>query len=147
MNMLSQGVKQGSGCDVDTGWLYQNAFFSGVNEVTAKVPSMSIVAGLSKGADYLAKAGIGIIHNVEGVGFANDLDVDMMRVLRTAIASRMFFQTMDIDAVIKRGMKRIGGCFKLALDGCYGSEDAALSEPYANNAENFREALLHTGSG
>jgi predicted amidohydrolase YtcJ len=139
MNLLSQEVKQDSGCDVETGWLYQNAFFNGVNEVTAKVPPMSIVAGLSKGADYLAQSGIGLIHNVEGVGFANDLDVDMMRVLGPGlpIASRMFFQTMDIDAVIKRGMNRIGGCFKLALDGCYGSEDAALSEPYANNAENF----------
>ena len=138
LNLLSPEVKQDSGCDLETGWLYQNAFFNGVNEVTAKVPPMSIVSGLSKGADDLAKAGIGLIHNVEGVGFANDLDVDMMRVLSPGlpIASRMFFQTMDVDAVLKRGLKRIGGCFKLALDGCFGSEDAALSEPYANNPEN-----------
>lgn len=145
MNLLSDEVKRDSGCDVETGWLYQNAFFNGVNEVTAKVPSMSIVSGLSKGADNLAKAGIGLIHNAEGVGFANDLDVDMMRVLGPGlpIASRMFFQTMDVDAVVKRGMKRIGGCFKLALDGCFGSEDAALFEPYANNAEN-RGKLYYT---
>lgn len=145
MNLLSDGVKLDSGCDVATGWLYQNAFFNGVNEVTAKVPSMSIVSGLSKGADYLAQSGIGLMHNVEGVGFANDLDVDMMRVLGPGlpIASRMFFQTMDIDEVVKRGMKRIGGCFKLALDGCFGSEDAALSQPYANNAEN-RGKLYYT---
>ncbi len=145
LNLLSDGVKLDSGCDVATGWLYQNAFFNGVNEVTAKVPPMSIVAGLSKGADYLAKSGIGLIHAVEGVGFANDLDVDMMRVLSPGlpIASRMFFQTMDVDAVIKRGMKRIGGCFKLALDGCFGSEDAALLAPYANNAEN-RGILYYT---
>jgi predicted amidohydrolase YtcJ len=138
MNLLSDEVKRDYGCDVESGWLYQNAFFSGVNEVTARVPSMSIVSGLSKGADYLAKEGIGLIHNVEGVGFANDLDVDMMRILGPGlpIASRMFFQTMDIDAVVKRGLKCIGGCFKLALDGCFGSEDAALLEPYANNTEN-----------
>lgn len=138
MNLLSDEVMLDSGCDRETGWLYQNAFFNGVNEVTTKVPSMSIVSGLSKGADYLAKSGIGLIHNVEGVGFANDLDVDMMRILGPGlpIASRMFFQTMDIDAVIKRGLKRIGGCFKLALDGCFGSEDAALLQPYSNNADN-----------
>ena len=138
MNLLSADVKSDPGCDEETGWLYQNAFFNGVNEVTAKVPSLSIVSGLSKGADYLAKAGIGLMHNVEGVGFANDLDVDMLRVLGPGlpVAFRMFFQTMDVDAVVKRGMKRIGGCFKLALDGCFGSEDAALSAPYANNAAN-----------
>jgi predicted amidohydrolase YtcJ len=51
-------------------------------------------------------------------------------------AFRMFFQTMNVDAVTRRGLKRIGGCFKLALDGCFGSEDAALTEPYANNPDN-----------
>ncbi len=139
MSLLSADVKSDPGCDEETGWLYQNAFFNGVNEVTAKVPSLSIVSGLSKGADFLAKAGVGLMHNVEGVGFANDLDVDMLRVLGPGlpIAFRMFFQTMQVDAVVKRGMKRIGGCFKLALDGCFGSEDAALLSPYANNTENI----------
>lgn len=145
IDLLSDEVKRDEGCDLETGWLYQNAFFNGVNEVTAKVPPMAIVSGLSKGADALAKTGIALMHNVEGVGFANDLDVDMMRVLDAGlpVASRMFFQTMDVDAVQKRGMKRIGGCFKLALDGCFGSEDAALSEPYANNTEN-RGKLYYT---
>jgi len=49
---------------------------------------------------------------------------------------RIFFQTMDVEKVTKRKMKRIGGCFELALDGCFGSEDAALIEPYANDPEN-----------
>ena len=138
MNMLSDEVKKDPGCQEDTGWLYQNAFFNGVNEVTAKVPSLSIVAGLSSGADALAKAGIGLVHCVEGVGFPKDLDVDMMKTLSPGLpqAFRMFFQTMDVEAVTRRGLKRIGGCFKLALDGCFGSEDAALKEPYANNPGN-----------
>ena len=33
-------------------------------------------------------------------------------------------------------MTHIGGCFSLALDGCFGSEDAALSEGYTNHPEN-----------
>jgi predicted amidohydrolase YtcJ len=138
MNMLSEEVKKDPGCDEATGWLYQNAFFNGVNEVTAKVPSLSIVAGLSKGADALAKAGIGLVHCVEGVGFPKDLDVDMFKTLSPGLpqAFRMFFQTMNVDAVTRRGLTRIGGCFKLALDGCFGSEDAALVEPYANNPDN-----------
>jgi len=138
MAMFSDKVKKDPGCQEDTGWLYQNAFFNGVNEVTAKIPSLSIVAGLSNGADALAKAGIGLVHNVEGVGFPKDLDVDMFRTLAPGLpqAFRMFFQTMDVDAVTRRGLTRIGGCFKLALDGCFGSEDAALTAPYANNPDN-----------
>jgi predicted amidohydrolase YtcJ len=31
----------------------------------------------------------------------------------------------------------IGGCFATALDGCFGSEDAALKEPYSNNPRSF----------
>lgn len=33
-------------------------------------------------------------------------------------------------------MTHIGGCFSLALDGCFGSEDAALSEGYTNCPDN-----------
>ena len=145
LDMLSDGVKSDPGCDMETGWLCQNAFFSGVNEVTAKVPPMSIISGLYKGADAMAKAGISLMHNVEGVGFANDLDVDMMRVLSPGlpVASRMFFQTMDVDLVKNRSMRRIGGCFKLALDGCFGSEDAALTELYTNSTIN-RGLLYYT---
>ena len=44
---------------------------------------------------------------------------------------------MDLKAVKKHGFKRVGGCFKLALDGCFGSEDAALKEPYANDPNNY----------
>ena len=42
----------------------------------------------------------------------------------------------DGQKVKKRGMERIGGCFSLALDGCFGSEDAALSRPYENDPGN-----------
>jgi len=138
LKILSGKVKNDPGCEKDTGWLYQNAFFSGINEVTAMIPTMKIVAGLSYGADCLARRGVGLVHCVEGVGFPKDIDVDMMRIFSPGlpIAFRMFFQTMDIDAVLKRKLTRVGGCFKLALDGCFGSEDAALLEPFANNPAN-----------
>ncbi len=139
MDLLSDKVKQDPGCKLETGWLYQNAFYNGVNEVTAKVPSLDIVKGLAKGADTLARAGIGFVHTVEGVGFKNDLDVDTINMLAPALpqAFRIFFQTMDLEKVAKRKMKRVGGCFKLALDGCFGSEDAALKEPYTNDSSNY----------
>lgn len=43
---------------------------------------------------------------------------------------------MDIDKVLKRKLPRIGGCFATALDGCFGSIDAALREPYSNDPGN-----------
>lgn len=39
---------------------------------------------------------------------------------------RVFFQTMDVKKVRKRHLLRVGGCFATALDGCFGSKDAAL---------------------
>lgn len=143
--LLSERVRNDPGCHADTGWLNQNAFFAGTNEVTAMIPTLDIVRGLSVGADSLAKAGISLVHNVEGVGFPKDLDVDMIHLLAPALpqAYRTFFQTMDVAAVQKRHMHRIGGCFKLALDGCFGSEDAALTEPYANDPSN-RGMLYYT---
>lgn len=42
----------------------------------------------------------------------------------------MFPQSLDIASAQKRGLPRIGGCFACALDGCFGSTDAALNAPY-----------------
>jgi predicted amidohydrolase YtcJ len=43
---------------------------------------------------------------------------------------------MNVNKIIRRKLPRIGGCFATALDGCFGSEDAALKEPYSNNQAN-----------
>lgn len=57
-----------------------------------------------------------MIHSVSGVGFSHDLDVDMERYfgagLKNGMQYRDFFQTMDTEKVIKRGLTRIGGCFE-----------------------------------
>lgn len=131
-------VTQDPGFDPETGWLYQNAFYRGVNHITAQIPPLAVLKSLSAAAHRLAERGIGLVHTVEGVGYANDIDVDTIRFVRYGLpqAYRIFFQTMDVEKVRRRGMKRIGGCFSLALDGCFGSEDAALSRPYENNPGN-----------
>lgn len=138
LDLLTDNVKKDPNCNLETGWLYQDAFYKGSNEVTAFIPTMDIIKGFENGANYLASVGIGLVHNVEGVGFANDLDIDLIKFLAPGLpqAYRTFFQTMDVDTCKKHGLKRIGGCFKLALDGCFGSEDAALLEPYSNNSNN-----------
>ena len=135
---LPEAVQADPGFDAATGWMTQGAFYEGVNYMTAQISPLSILSGLRKTADGLARRGIALIHTVDGVGFKNDLDLDMMRFAAQGLPQdfRVFFQTMDVKKVLKRKLPRIGGCFKLALDGCFGSEDAALLEPYANDPGN-----------
>ena len=40
---------------------------------------------------------------------------------------------MNVDVALKRKLPRIGGCFECALDGCFGSHDAAMNEPYIDS--------------
>ena len=42
---------------------------------------------------------------------------------------------MDVEKAAKRNMTRIGGCFETALDGCFGSMDAALLQPYKHSED------------
>ena len=108
--------------------------------MTKSIPALTLVKNMISGIDAMAEKGIGMMHTVEGVGFPKDLDVDLAMILarglRNPLQSRIFFQTMDTSKVLKRKLPRIGGCFATALDGCYGSEDAALLEPYTNNPSN-----------
>lgn len=135
---LPEAVRSDPGFNSETGWMYQNAFYQGVNAVTARISVLKLLSGMSAAANDLAKRGLGLIHSVEGVGFKNDTDVDTARFVRYGYPEcmRLYFQTMDVDKVVRRKMHGIGGCFSLALDGCFGSEDAALSQPYSNNPKN-----------
>lgn len=84
--------------------------------------------------DYLASKGIGMVHTVSSVGFAGDLDISLETWLAKSAQNgfqiRVFPQSMDINVAKKRKLPRIGECFACALDGCFGSSDAALNEPY-----------------
>lgn len=138
ISQFPDDVKNDEGFCEETGWLYQNAFYKGVNFITEKVSPLKILDGMYKAAGKLASSGVGYIHTVEGVGYKNDIDIDTMRIAAKGLPNhfRIYFQTMNVEKVAARKMKCIGGCFSLALDGCFGSEDAALSEGYANNPEN-----------
>lgn len=140
INELPEKVKKLRGFNYESGEMNQEAFFEITNHMTAKISPVNIVKSMLRGIDKVAERGIGLIHTVEGVGFPLDMDVDMVRFLsrgqKNAFSTRIFFQTMDVNKVLKRKLPRIGGCFKTALDGCFGSEDAALLLPYDNNPNN-----------
>jgi hypothetical protein len=95
---------------------------------------MDLIASILSAYDFMARKGYGMLHSVSGVGFPGDLDVDLERWLGrgigTGFQTRVYFQTMDIAKVLKRRLPRVGGCFATALDGSFGSMDAALTERY-----------------
>ncbi len=135
---LPKRVTSAGGFDEKSGWFYQDSFYKATDHLTKAVSPLQFVNNLIGGADYMARQGIGLVHTMDGVGFPLDMDVDMMRFASRGLPQqfRVYFQTMNVKKVLRRKMTRIGGCFLTALDGCFGSEDAALREPYSNNSTN-----------
>ena len=135
-------VKNLRGYEEDKGHLFNEAYFAGTDFASSLVPPLDLIRSIIKGYDLLAEKGIGLIHTTEGIGFPKDLDITLMSLIAKArtkndkFQTRLFFQTMDIEKVIKRKLPRIGGCFATALDGCFGACDAALHEPYTNDSNN-----------
>ena len=138
--MLPDKVKSLRGWHEETGEMNQEAFFATTDFITKKVSLPRTLRNMLRAVDDMAEKGIGMMHTASGVGFPLDLDVTLETILGKGLGSgfqtRLFFQTMDLDKIRKRKLPRVGGCFATALDGCFGSEDAALREPYANHPEN-----------
>lgn len=139
LSMLPPSVPLQRGYDSSSGLLTQEAFFRSTDFVTGTVSLADTLVRMVRAADSLASRGIALIHSVTGVGFPLDLDVTLesifARGLPNGMAYRIFFQTQDVAKALKRKLPRIGGCFACALDGCFGSADAALLEPYAGDWE------------
>jgi predicted amidohydrolase YtcJ len=143
---LPERIRVLRGYDGEKGHLFQEAYFAAADYVTAAIPPLSLVDAMLRAADTCASKGIALLHAAEGVGFPRDLDVDLVRIvgrgLRQSQAVRVFFQTMDEGKAQARGLSRVGGCFATALDGSFGSVDAALLAPYANDPSN-KGILFH----
>lgn len=135
--MLPRAISGMRGYHADSGEMNQEACFAAIEFVTRHVPLLRVLRGMLSGVDRLAEKGIGLVHAVEGVGFPRDLDVDLARLFARGQASgfqmRIFLQSLDVSKATRRKLPRIGGCFATALDGCFGSQDAALLEPYRDN--------------
>jgi predicted amidohydrolase YtcJ len=138
--LLPRSVSSCRGFDAETGLMTQDAFFRATDYVTGTVSLPATLGSMLKAIDGLAARGIGLVHSVSGVGFPGDIDVSLESLfakgLRNELPYRVFFQTMDEAKVLRRRLPRIGGCFATALDGCFGSADAALLDPYADDPGN-----------
>lgn len=123
----------------DTGEMNQEAFFAVSDYITNSLSIPELVGNIQRGMDYLAGRGIGMVHSVSGVGFTGDLDISLENWLgksaQNGFQVRVFPQSLNVKVATKRGLPRIGGCFQCALDGCFGSHDAAMREPYQDDPE------------
>ncbi len=145
-DLMKKKISGLRGCHPDTGEMNQEAFFAISDYVSSSVPPLKLLGYMQRAADDLAARGIGMIHSVSGVGYTADLDVDMERFfaagLNNGLQMRVFMQTLDVKKVLRRKLPRVGGCFEAALDGCFGSKDAALRAPYRNSDD--RGILYYT---
>ncbi len=145
LGLMPSHVRSARGFDLETGQILFDAFYKATDHISGKLPLRSLLSYILKGMDTLAGYGVGLVHTVEGLGYPRDMDVDMVRFLArgSQLNFRTYFQTMDLRKVQKRRLPRVGGCFECALDGCFGTRDAALLEPYSDDPGN-RGILYHS---
>lgn len=136
LKKLDKKLSKLRGYHPDTGEMNQEAFFACSDYISGSLSIPDLFRNMQNCTDYLASKGIGSIHTVSGVGFIANLDITIeklfARSLRNGFQIRVFPQALNVKVATSRKIPRIGGCFECALDGCFGSRDAALNEPYVD---------------
>ncbi|MBR3305093.1 MAG: amidohydrolase family protein [Christensenellaceae bacterium] len=134
LNRMRDQVKDLRGYHPDTGEMNQEAFFKFSDALTGSLSLIDLFRNMQDSVDFQASKGIGMVHTVSGVGFPGDMDITFEKIfaksLKNGFQVRVFPQSLDIKTALKRKLPRIGGCFECALDGCFGSHDASMNEPY-----------------
>ena len=137
LTKMEKKVSSLRGYHPDTGEMNQEAFFEISNYITNSISIPELIKNMQKAVDDMAKKGIGSVHTVSGVGFVANLDITMEQFfaqgLKNGFKINVFPQSLNIKTATRRKIPRIGGCFECALDGCFGSHDAALNQPYTDD--------------
>ncbi|WZL71847.1 amidohydrolase [Clostridiaceae bacterium 35-E11] len=89
--------------------------------------------GVSKVLEVAIEKGITSLNAMEGGFTFHDKDAEFIYEHKDSfpIDVTLFYQTVDIDKVLDKGLKRIGG--GIFVDGSFGSRTAALSEAYRDD--------------
>ena len=139
LNKIDSKVKGLRGYHPDTGEMNQEAFFKVSDYMTGSLSVVNLFSKMQEAADFEAARGIGMVHTVSGVGFIANLDITTEKLFAKSLTNgfqvRVFPQSMSVGVATSRKLPRIGGCFECALDGCFGSLDAAMNEPYSDGSE------------
>ena len=148
LKKIEKKIKNLRGYHPDTGEMNQEAFFAVSDYVTASIKVPVLVKNMQQAVDDLAAKGIGMVHTVSGVGFPLNLDISLEKWFAKSLSDgfqiRVFPQSLNTKVATKRHIPRIGGCFECALDGCFGSKDAALNEAYQDNEDNYKGILYYS---
>ena len=136
LEKMRDKVKNLRGYHPDTGEMNQEAFFKFSDYITNSLSLIELFSNMQEAVDFQASHGIGMIHTVSGVGFTGNLDITFEKIfaksLKNGFQIRVFPQSLNIKVATSRKLPRIGGCFECALDGCFGSHDASMNEPYVD---------------
>ncbi len=136
LKLVDSKVKGLRGYHPDTGEMNQEAFFAVSDYITGSIQIPALIRNMQKSVDYQASKGIGMIHTVSGVGFPMNMDISLEKWFAKSVQGgfqiRVFPQSLTIKVAKSRKLPRIGGCFECALDGCFGSHDASMIEPYVD---------------
>lgn len=147
LKKLDKKLSKLRGYHSESGEMNQEAFFAVSDYISNSVSIPNMIRNMQKAVDYEASKGIGMVHTVSGVGFPLNADITIEKLFAKSVQNgfqiRVFPQSMDTGVATSRKLPRIGGCFECALDGCYGSQDAAMIEPYVND-ENNSGVLYYT---
>ena len=136
LSRIDKQVKGLRGYHPDSGEMNQEAFFKVSDSITGSLSIVDLFSKMQEAADYEASRGIGEVHTVSGIGFIADLDITTEKIFAKSLTNgfqvRVFPQSLNVKVATSRKLPRIGGCFECALDGCFGSQDAAMNEPYTD---------------
>lgn len=136
LEKMNDKVKDLRGYHPNTGEMNQEAFFRFSDYISSSLSLIDLFRNMQDAVDFMASRGIGMVHSVSGVGFVANMDITFEKIfaksLKNGFQLRVFPQPMDIKVAQSRKLPRIGGCFESALDGCFGSHDAAMLQPYSD---------------
>ena len=136
LKLIEDKIKGLRGYHPDTGEMNQEAFFAVSDYITSSISIPALIRNMQKAVDYQASKGIGMIHTVSGVGFPLNMDISLEKWFAKSVQNgfqiRVFPQSLTVKVATGRKLPRIGGCFECALDGCFGSHDASMIEPYVD---------------
>lgn len=137
LRKLEKKLSMLRGYHPESGEMNQEAFFACSDYITGSLSIPDLFRNMQNATDFMASKGIGSVHTVSGVGFIANLDITIEKLfaksLRNGFQIRVFPQSLKVKVATSRKLSRIGGCFECALDGCFGSKDAALKESYTDN--------------
>ena len=122
-----------------------DTFFEACRKAFSQLSDEEIAGLIRSAARFAAARGVTTLHCLDGQFIAGDRDVTTLQRMQSAlpIHTLVLFQTMDVPAVLKLGLPRIGGC--LTIDGAGPEHTALFYEPYDDAPETCGRLFIPEG--